>query len=160
MVFFLAPYLGYGDVVELQSQLVHVNLSFATQITSYQELNSNLLTEIIDILAEKVNYPVKPSEFMTIKMIPPVVLILQLIEMTAGSAQNIISVFQNLQLPIDPLSFLKDYVPFIDWDKFEKTALKFNITKNTEVELKSKADAKLQGQMAAVQQQASGQSGF
>lgn len=27
-----APYLGYGDVVELQSQLVHANLAFATQI--------------------------------------------------------------------------------------------------------------------------------
>lgn len=85
-------------------------------------------------------------------MIPPVVLILQLIEMTSGSAQNIISVFQNLQLPIDPLSFLRDYVPFIDWNRFEKTALKYTAEKNIENEIKAKYDAKTQGELSMLQQ--------
>ena len=30
-----APYLGYGDVVELQSQLVHVNLSNGKFLITY-----------------------------------------------------------------------------------------------------------------------------
>lgn len=112
-----APYLGYGDVVELQSQLVHVNLAFATEIADVQEFITKEFNRMIDKIADIVDYPIKPSEYIEITLIPPVVLILQLIEMTSGSAQNTINIFQNLQLPIDPISFLKKYVPFIDWDK-------------------------------------------
>lgn len=139
----MAPYLGYGDVVELQSQLVHINLSFATEITEYQEHNSDLLMKILDYIASLVEYPIKPSEYIVVTMVPPVVLILQLIEMTSSSAQNIISTFQNLQLPIDPIGFLREYVPFLDWNKFEKAALKFTAEKSIDTEVKSKNDAKL-----------------
>lgn len=77
---------------------------------------------------------------------------LQLIEMTAGSANNIIGVFQTLQLPIDPISFLKKYVPFINWQEFEDQARHFANEKAIETELKSKADAKLQAEIMAAQQ--------
>ena len=85
-------------------------------------------------------------------MIPPVVLILQLIEMTAGSANNIVGVFQTLQLPIDPISFLKKYVPFLDWDELEKQAKIYANEKATETEIKSKSDARLQADIMQIQQ--------
>lgn len=127
-------------------------MSFATEITEYQEHNSDLIMKFVDYIANLAEYPIKPSDYISISMIPPVVLILQLIEMTSSSAQNIISTFQNLQLPIDPIGFLKDYVPFIDWNKFEKTALKYSAEKNVDTEIKSKNEAKLQGDMAILQQ--------
>jgi len=153
----MAPYLGYGDVVELQAQLVHVNLSFATEISDTQEALCAELNRMIDYMAELVGFSIVPTEYIQVSLIPPVVLILQLIEMTAGAAQNIIGVFQNLQLPVDPISVLKKYVPFIDWDEFEENAKKFVTEKAVEVELKSKSDAKLQADVAGI---ASGQQAF
>lgn len=107
---------------------------------------------MIDYIAEIVGCNVKPSDYLEITMIPPVVLMLQLIEMTAGSANNIITVFQTLQLPIDPINFLKKYIPFLNWDEFEEQAKKYAVDKNVETELKSKADAKLQQEILAAQQ--------
>lgn len=115
-----------------------------------------MVNDIIDTIAEMVNYPIKPSDYISVQMIPPVVLILQLIEMTAGSSQNILSVFTNLQLPVDPLGFLKEYVPFLNWDKFEKTSAKYANEKTVENEYRVKNEAKLQGQAAAIQQQSAG----
>lgn len=116
-----APYLGYGDVVELQSQLVHVNLSFATEIADIQESVTKELNRMIDHMAQELDFQIKPSDYISVSMIPPVVLMLQLIEMTAGSANNIIGVFQSLQLPIDPISFLKKYIPLIFLSGMRKT---------------------------------------
>lgn len=132
--------------------MVHVNISFATEITEFQELDSLLFTELIDKIAAMLEFPIVPSEYKLVKMIPPVVLILQLIEMTASSCQNIIATFQNLQLPVDPLNFLREYVPFLDWDKFNDTALRYSIEKGAEVEIKSRADGKLQFDVASLQQ--------
>lgn len=129
-----------------------MNLAFATEIADIQESITKELNRMIDYIAEIVGCNVKPSDYLEITMIPPVVLMLQLIEMTAGSANNIITVFQTLQLPIDPINFLKKYIPFLNWDEFEEQAKKYAVDKNVETELKSKADAKLQQEILAAQQ--------
>jgi len=147
-----APYLGYGDVVELQSQLVHINLAFATEISDSQEVVTKQLNKLIDSIADMIGFEIKPSDFMEVTLIPPTVLILQLIEMTAGASQNIIGVFQSLQLPIDPISFLKKYVPFLDWDQLQKDAEKYALQKNTELEMTAKSDAKLQFDIGQISQ--------
>lgn len=144
-------------VVELQSQLVHVNLGFATQIADVQEAVTKELNRMIDSIAEMLEFEVKPSQFLTIGLVPPVVLMLQLIEMTAGSANNIIGVFQSLQLPVDPIGFLKKYVPYLEWDELEEKAKAYSVEHDAETEFKSKSDARLQAEVMATQQ---GQRGF
>ena len=152
-----APYLGYGDVVELQSQLVHVNLSFANEIADVQEAITKELNRMIDTIAEMVDYGVQPTEFVSVGLVPPVVLMLQLIEMTSGSANNILGVFQSLQLPVDPIGFLKKYVPYLDWEELEDQAKTYSVEHDAETEFKSKSDARLQAEVMATQQ---GQRGF
>ena len=107
---------------------------------------------MMDTIAEELNYEVVPSQFVTISMIPPIVLMLQLIEMTSGSANNIIGVFQSLQLPVDPIGFLKKYVPYLEWDELQQKAKMYGVEHDTETEFKSKSDARLQGEIMAAQQ--------
>ena len=45
--------------------------------------------------------------------------------MTLSSVGNIAGVFQQLQMEFDPYTFLKNYIPYIDWVKFEREADKF-----------------------------------
>ena len=45
-------YLGYADVIELREQLVHTNISFATEIIDMQEITTAGLTKFVDIFAE------------------------------------------------------------------------------------------------------------
>lgn len=113
---------------------------------------------MLDAIADMVEYDVKPSHFLTIGLVPPVVLMLQLIEMTAGSANNIIGVFQSLQLPVDPIGFLKKYVPYLEWEELEEKAKTYQVEHDAETEFKSKADARLQAEVMATQQ--GGQRGF
>lgn len=152
-----APYLGYGDVVELQSQLVHVNLSFANEIADVQESVTKEMNRMLDAIADMVDYKVQPSLYVSVGLIPPTVLMLQLIEMTAGSANNVLGVFQSLQLPVDPIGFLKKYVPYLDWEELEEQAKTYTVEHDAETEFKSKSDARLQAEVMATQQ---GQRGF
>ena len=149
--------LGYGDVVELQSQLVHVNLSFANEIADVQESVTKEMNRMLDAIADMVDYKVQPSLYVSVGLIPPTVLMLQLIEMTAGSANNVLGVFQSLQLPVDPIGFLKKYVPYLDWEELEEQAKTYTVEHDAETEFKSKSDARLQAEVMATQQ---GQRGF
>jgi hypothetical protein len=130
-----APYLGYMDVVELREQLVHSNVTFATEISDMQELDNEALTRLVDIIAEIKEVDYKPSKYVKVSLIPPVVLIVQLIEMTLSSVGNIAGVFTNLRLPIDPYYFLEKYVPHIDWEKFKEAAMSSDIETKTKEEL-------------------------
>jgi len=100
-----------------------------------QEQDNESLTKIVDIIAEIKGKEFRPSEYTTLSLIPPVVLIVQLIEMTLSSIGNIAGVFTNLQLPIDPYFFLEKYVPHIDWDKFKAAAAKDTAKSKTETDL-------------------------
>ena len=60
------------------------------------------MTDLVDIIAEIRRFPLIPSTYLSVSLIPPVVLILQLLEMTLSSVGNISAVFQSLNLPFDP----------------------------------------------------------
>ena len=130
-----APYLGYMDVVELREQLVHTNVGFATEIIDQQENDIKGINQIIDIVADikKLNYI--PSKYTTVSLIPPVVLILQLIEMTLSSVGNIAGVFQNMNLQIDPYYFLEQYVPHINWKSFKLASEKKIVEDKTKTDM-------------------------
>ena len=63
-----------------------------------------------------------PTEYTSVSLTPPIVLVLQLIESTLNSVGNIAGIFGNLQIPVDPYYLLQQYVPQIDWDIFKKKA--------------------------------------
>lgn len=83
------------------------------------------LTKFLDIIAEINKFEYVPSEYVAIGLIPPIVLMLQVIEMTLSSIGNISGVFQTMQMPIDPYFLLEKYVPYIDWDSFKVRAEKY-----------------------------------
>ena len=112
-------------VVELREQLVHTNTSFATEIADLQETVSEGLVKLLDRVAKMDGQDFEPSKYIKISLIPPVVLILQLIEMTLSSVGNIGGVFQQMQMNFSPWMFLKSYVPHIDWDKFKEESDKY-----------------------------------
>lgn len=100
-----------------------------------QENDIRSLNQLIDIIADVKNEGYRPSDFTTVGLIPPVVLILQLIEMTLSSVGNISGVFQQMGIQIDPYFFLKQYVPHIDWDKFEDQSLQKQLDDKTKQEM-------------------------
>lgn len=106
-------------------QLVHANLTFAIQIADMQEGITKNLIALVDYIAELVGFKIVPSDYCEISLIPPVVLILQLIEATSGSANNVTATFQNMQLPFDPLnnSGIKITIFMIKYFKFGERLL-------------------------------------
>ncbi|MFW6246933.1 MAG: portal protein [bacterium] len=130
-----APYLGLHDTVELREQLVHSNISFATEIINIQENIIESLNELTDIVADIKKLDNKPSDYVKVSLIPPVTLILQVIESTLSSVGSIAGVFSNLGLKYDPYYFLKYYVPHIDWDEFKERARQYETEKKTREEL-------------------------
>lgn len=117
-----APYLGYADVIELKEQLVHINVTFATEIINLQETDAASMNRVFSIIGEIKNSELELIKYVTFSFIPPIALILQLIEMTLSSIGNISTTFQSMNLDFDPYYFLKQYVPHIDWDNFKKVA--------------------------------------
>ena len=69
-----------------------------------------------------------------------------------SNTNNILGVFQSLQLPVDPIGFLKKYVPYLDWEELEEQAKTYSVEHDAEVEFKSKSDARLQAEVMATQQ--------
>jgi len=109
-------------VVELREQLIHANVTFATEIVDIQENLNEGLNKLVDIIAEVEELPYTPSDYYTMSLIPPIVLILQLIEMTLSSVSNIMGTFQAGAIPFDPYYFLEKYVPHVDWVDFKKAS--------------------------------------
>ena len=64
-------------------------------------------------------------ETVMVTVIPPVTLILQLIEMTLSSIGNVNGIFRNMEMTVDPYFFLEQYVPHIDWAKFKQSNIKY-----------------------------------
>jgi len=124
-----APYLGYNDVVELREQLVHVNVTFATEVISIQNQINEGLTDLIDKIADVLKFKEKPSTYNIISLKVPVVLLLQMIETIMSSITNIQQNFQASQIDFDPTYLLKMYVPSLDWDEFLKAGREFKIMK-------------------------------
>jgi len=121
--------LGYNDVVELREQLVHSNVTFATEVISIQTQINEGLTDLIDRIAEILNFNDKPSTYNIISLKVPVVLLLQMIETIMSSISNIQQNFQASQIEFDPTYLLKMYVPSLDWDEFLKAGREYKLLK-------------------------------
>lgn len=136
-----APYLGYNDVVELREQLVHANISFATDIIDFQEAISDNINELIRIIAHEKGLEVDPTQYFKIKLIPPTVLILQTIESTISSVSSIVGSLKSMGLDdnIDSFDLLEQYVPYVDWDKFKSKLTKQKTIKKIETDLQGDA---------------------
>ena len=119
-----ATFLGMNDVIELREQLVHINQNFATEISNHQDNDIRALNDLMKKICNNLGYDDKtnPTNFYRITLIPPITLILQLIETTLQSIGNISSIFNQLEIPVDPYHLLENYLPQIDWDTFKKKA--------------------------------------
>jgi len=135
-----AVYLG-ADAPELREALVHSNTVFASEISDLQGIINNTTNKLLSEIS-KIVYG-EPLTSVRFSLIPPVVLILQLIEMTLGSIGNIAGVFSSLQIPFNPWDFLEKYVPYEDWSAFRKSSEKFMQDKLKE----QQAQAEFQQQM-------------
>lgn len=144
-----APYLGYNEVIELREQLVHSNVTFATEISDVQENINNSIIGLTDKLFYLINdnKNQSPNAHANITLIPPIVLILQLIEMTTSSIGNILATFQNLQIPTDPFFLLQHYVPYINWDQFREAAKKYDLENQTKSNMNSSQEDEMGGGM-------------
>ena len=122
-------------IIELREQLVHTNVAFATEITDLQEGISAGLTKFLDIVARIKKLPFVPSQYVQITLIPPIVLMVQLIEMTLSSIGNMASAFQSMMIPMDPYFLLEKYIPYIDWESFKQRAEDYKTTMDTAADL-------------------------
>ena len=128
-------YLGYADVIELREQLVHTNVAFATEIADLQEGISKGLTKLVDLVASHKKLGFVPSHYVSVQLIPPIVLMVQLIEMTLSSIGNMTSALQSMNIPFDPYFLLEKYIPYIDWESFKEKAVQFRTVTDTEANL-------------------------
>jgi len=117
-----SPYLGLQDTVQLTEQLSHINQSFAVEISDQQENDIKSINDLIYKISKVAGLDFDPTEYTSVSLTPPIVLVLQLIESTLNSVGNIAGIFGNLQIPVDPYYLLQQYVPQIDWDIFKKKA--------------------------------------
>ena len=124
-----AVYLGYQDSVELREQLMHVNVSFATEIIDMQENDVNCINQIVSKIAISSGID-DPTKYIQISLLPPIILMVQLIESTLGSVGNIVTTFQNMGIDTDPFYFLEQYIQQIDWVKFKKAAAEYKMQSN------------------------------
>ena len=111
-------FLGYNETYELRERLIHSNVVFAKEISSYQDVINKGLTNLIDKIGQKIGYEEESSKYVKVYLQPPVILLLQLVEATISSTRNILSYFTEHELQTEPYYMLKRFVPFIDWDEF------------------------------------------
>jgi len=127
-----AAFLGYQDNYELREQLIHTNIQFATTVSSIQHVINSSINDLMDKVSLDVGFDEPMSEYVKVSLVPPVSLILQLVESTITSVSNIQRVF--MEMPIlkdaDPTYLLRRYVPYIDWDDYLKEAKSFKLKKD------------------------------
>lgn len=123
-----ASYLGYDQNFQLREKLIHSNISFATEISNLQDNFNKGLTELLTRILFLSGKKESLSKYVTISLMPPTVLLLQLVESSINSVNTIVNSLQSIpNMKVNPLYLLKRYVPYIDWDEFEKEAQDFNV---------------------------------
>jgi hypothetical protein len=71
----------------------------------------------MDRIFKLIEYKEIPSKYILLQLLPPVVLTLQLVEASLVSVGNIFATFKDVPgMTISPVSLLKRYVPYLDWD--------------------------------------------
>lgn len=114
-------------MIELREQLVHVNITFATEIISIQDSINVGLNELITKISKIIGTKDDPNIYIKVSLRPPVVLLLQMIETIMASISNIQQNFQTTNIDFNPYYLLKRYLPTIDWDEFSKEAREFEL---------------------------------
>jgi len=122
-----APYLGYNDAVELRDHLVHINVSFASEIINIQQVVNDGMQEITRKVSKVLNLNDNPNDLVRMSLRPPVILLLQMIETIMASITNIQQNLQATNLNFNPYYLLKRFLPTIDWDEFAKEAEEFEM---------------------------------
>jgi hypothetical protein len=130
-----SSHLGYADMVELREALVHSNVSFANKIIDQQESDNEGINKIIDIVADILKINFKPSEHVQALLIPPITLMLQLIETSMTTINNILTTLNSLNLKIDPILLLEQYVPYINWKQLIQKSEKYNLDNSIDSEI-------------------------
>lgn len=124
-----APYLGYNDVVDLREQLVHANITFATEVISIQSIINVAMGELCDKISKILGHAEKPSVYVTPTLKPPVILLLQMLESMMSSVGNIQMSFQSTGVEFNPYYLLRKFITSIDWDEFSKEAKEYALFK-------------------------------
>lgn len=120
----------YNDVVDLREQLVNINITFATDVISIQNIINTGLTKLIDTISTKIGFEDLPSDYITVALKPPVILLLQMLEATMSSISNIQMSLQASQVDFNPYYLLKKFIPNINWDDFKQEADAYMLLKN------------------------------
>lgn len=112
-----SSHLNIPEATDMREQLVNININMAHEISSYQSIFNEQIKILIDKIALRIGFEDPLSNFITLQLIPPSQLTLQLIEASLVSVGNIFSIFKDVPgVTINPVSLLKRYVPYIDWD--------------------------------------------
>lgn len=122
-----APYLGYNEVIELRDHLVHINVTFAAEIVSIQQVINSGIQEINRKVAKILTLNDNPNDFVKTTLRPPVILLLQMIETIMASISNIQQNLQVANISFNPYYLLKRFLPTIDWEEFSKEADMFEL---------------------------------
>jgi len=122
-----APYLGYADQTELREQLVNINISFANEIISMQSVINTGMNELCNKISDIYELKKPFTNYATLTLKPPIILLLQLLEATVSSIGNVQQMFMGINIPMDPYYFLKQYLPSIDWVDFQQKAEEFEL---------------------------------
>lgn len=85
-----------------------------------------------DKLALKLGFEELPSDYISITLKPPVILLLQMLESTMSSIGNIQMSLQSVNIEFNPYYLLKKFVPNIDWDEFSTEAREFALFKQAQ----------------------------
>lgn len=129
-----APYLGYHDVVDLREQLVNINVTFATEIISIQDVANEGIQELVQKICKGFDDTKNIDEILTIKLRPPTALILQFLEGMMSSISNIQQSLMASRIQGNPYYLLKKFVPSIDWDQYSEESEQFNLFKKAKGE--------------------------
>lgn len=114
-----SSYLGFEDRADLREELIHINSNFANEISTIQNIINTELKEFIDRIGSIIGFKEKPSDFIEISLIPPILLILQVLESSMNSVSNIHRTLKDFEaFDIDPTYLLNLFIPYIDWNDF------------------------------------------
>ena len=109
--------------------MVNINITFATEIIAIQTIINYALTEFNDKVAKRLGFDIIPSDYVSIMLKPPVILLLQMLESTMSSIGNIQMSLQSASIDFNPYYLLKKFIPNIDWDEFASQAREFALYK-------------------------------
>jgi hypothetical protein len=126
-------YLGYPDAVDMREQLIHANISLATEVSNIQHNFNENINNVIDRICEIFDLE-KPSKTIEITLFPPTVLQLQMLELSITSVTNLINILSEMKsVHINPITLLKKYIPFIEWDDIVKESDMLNQKEKTKL---------------------------